>query len=283
MPTYFRGRFGPFRFSQRLGRTFRRFAVPVFGVALALGGASSASAQTNPTFTFFKTALPVVGTQLSDSTLAPFISLKDGWTISSPYGISGAQVFYCPASACDCSVQPSQGTCPAIWSGDGADTVTGKYQWSQQVGGDNVNLLGFAVDHRLDTWSNSTNISPSLSDSGSAAYSPGWRASFCRCYTSGQILYSSTPGATATFQVSSPDDSLVSFVSDTGPTRGKAALTINGHTTDVNLKAGTTNGNRMIVWNSGYLKFPGNTYTLTVKVISGRVDVEGFIGTVTVK
>lgn len=255
----------------------------VFGVALALGAASSASAQTSLTITFFKSALPVVGTQLSDATLTPFISLKDGWTMSSPYGISGAEVFYCPASACDCSDEPSQGTCPMIWGSEGVDTVTGKYQWSQQVGGDNVNLLGFAVDHHGNTLSNSTNISPSLSDSGSATYSPGWRASFCKCYTSGQILYSSTPGATATFQVNSPDDSLVSFVSDTGPTRGKAALTINGHTTDVNLKAGTTNGNRVIVWNSGYLKYPGNTYIVTVKVISGRVDVEGFIGTETVK
>jgi hypothetical protein len=172
-----------------------------------------------------------------------------------------------------------------IWSdGGGADTLTGKYQWSQQiVGEDNVNLLGFAVDQHGDTASNSTNISPSLSDSGSATYSPGWRARLCKCYTSGQILYSSTPGATAAFQVNSPDHSLVSFVSDTGPTRGKATLTINGHTTDVNLKAGTTNRNRLIVWNSGYLKYPGNTYTLTVKVISGRADVEGFIGTVIVK
>ena len=54
------------------------------------------------------------------------------------------------------------------------------------------------------------------------------------------------------------------------------ALKVNGQTVkDVNLSGGSK-VNRVIVWNSGYLNV-NNSYTLTVKVVSGRVDVEGFI------
>lgn len=68
----------------------------------------------------------------------------------------------------------------------------------------------------------------------------------------------------------------MSFVSDTGPTRGEVALSINGHTKDVNLGVGSVKVNRVIVWNSGYLD-TRKSYTLTVTVVSGRVDVEAFI------
>ena len=69
----------------------------------------------------------------------------------------------------------------------------------------------------------------------------------------------------------------MSFVSDTGPSRGEVALSINGGAfKDVKLSGGSSTVNRVVVWNSGFLN-DNDSYTLTVKVVSGRVDVEGFI------
>ena len=88
-------------------------------------------------------------------------------------------------------------------------------------------------------------------------------------------LYSAKAGATATYQFSG--SRLVSFVSDTGPSRGEVALSINGGAfKDVKLSGGSSTVNRVVVWNSGFLN-DNDSYTLTVKVVSGRVDVEGFI------
>lgn len=248
---------------------FRTLVAPVLGVALALGTASAASAHvkgapTAPTVNFFASPLPAVGTTLSNSTDTPSISLKDGWTMSSSHGIASAYVdFYNGSSS------------KQVWSySGGADTVTGKYQWSQQIG-NFTELDGSATDELGNTGSNSTYISPGLSDSGGASYGPGWQTSKCNCYTDGQILYSTKAGATATYQFSG--SRLVSFVSDTGPSRGKVALSINGGAfKDVKLSGGSSTVNRVIVWNSGYLN-DNDSYTLTVKVVSGRVDVEGFI------
>ena len=86
MPTYFRFGIGPFRLSptdvvpdrpvRQEGVMFRRFAVAVFGVVLALGSASAASAHVNcassaPLVTFFPSPLPLVGTRCRYSTDKP--------------------------------------------------------------------------------------------------------------------------------------------------------------------------------------------------------------------
>ena len=126
-----------------------------------------------------------------------------------------------------------------------------------------------------NTGSNSTFIDPALSDSGAASYSPGWKTSNCKCYTDGQILYSTKAGATATFHVSY--SRLVSFVSDTGPGPGRGGAEAQWPDGQGREPVwGSSTVNRVIVWNSGYLN-PSDSYTLTVTVVSGRVDVEGFI------
>lgn len=176
---------------------FRRFAVTVFGVVLMLSGASVASAQTAPSVTFFPSPLPLIGTQLSDSSPAPFIQLKDGWTMSSPNGIADAGVDFC-------------GSCDTIWQypppgqPGGADKVSGKYQWSQQATQGTssfVKLEGAADDELGNHGQNSTAIFPELTDSMSATiYSPGWQTSSCKCYTDGLIRYSTKPGAPRPFR-----------------------------------------------------------------------------------
>jgi hypothetical protein len=237
----------------------------MLGLALAAGGASAVSAHVKdaPTVNFFASPLPTVGTTLSNSTNTPSIHLKDGWRMSSPNGIASAYVDF-----------RSGGSTSQIWSySGGADSVAGRYQWSQQIG-TYSDLEGSATDKLGNTGTNYAYISPTLSDSGAASYSSGWKTSTCKCYTNDQILYSTKAGATATYHVSY--SRLVSFVSDMGPSQGVVALKVNGQTVkDVKLTA-ASKVNRVIVWNSGYLN-ANDSYNLTVKVISGRVDVEGFI------
>lgn len=66
---------------------FRWFAVAVFAAVLALGAASVASAHAGPSVTFFKSPLPVIGSQLPGTTGDSLIQMKDGWTMSSPGGL----------------------------------------------------------------------------------------------------------------------------------------------------------------------------------------------------
>ena len=204
---------------------FRRFAVAVFGVVLALGSASAASAHVKvrvvaPLVNFWPSPVPLIGQSLSMATTgAPYwlARLKDGWTMTSANGIASAYVQYSDTTI--------WGYPPAGQPG-GAHKVTGKYQWTQRVGhGDD--LFGSATDQQGNTGTNAAFIFPGLSNSSSASYSGGWQTSACKCYINGQILYSTKPGAMATFQVS--ESTLVSFVSDTGPGRGVVALAVNGH------------------------------------------------------
>lgn len=264
---------------------FRRFAMAVSGVVLAFSGASAASAQTGPVITFFGAPFPVVGAQ-SGRTDYSAVPLSDGWTVSSPNGIANADV-----QICDEFCYQTLWTYPPGGKPGGADTVHGRAQWNQPIqntsGNDSAVLEGTATDELGNSSTNSTNtIYPRLRRSSNASYGPGWRTARSPSYIggwvngkpSGQIHYSAKPGATATFQVSGSSSypARVSFISDTGPAMGVVALSINGHTKDVSLRTGTANVSRVIVWNSGLLNLD-EAYTLSVRVISGRVDVEGFI------
>ena len=245
-------------------------ALVLAGTLLAAVPATSALASkapsTVPSITFFKSAIPIIGSSLSDSSLGPNVEVKDGWTITSPSGIANADTQYCDFQEDDCNI---------IWTfaggAYGPDSVTGKYQWWQGFTGEANNLVTYATDESGNSSSSGVMVGGELWDSTSATYSAGWKVSKCQCFTDGSVRYSTTPGATATFNASGA--TMVSFVSEKASNRGTVALSINGgKATDVKLTGATAN--RAVVWNSGYLS---GTSTLTVKVVSGRVDVDAFL------
>ena len=259
---------------------FRRFTVAVFGVILALVPAS-ASAQTSPiTLKFFYSPLPVIGTQLSDSSFNPQVTLRDGWTVTSPNGIANASVEQCQGQA--------DPPCNTVWNyTGGGDKASGKYQWTQQAGPE-TDIDGTATDTLGNTASNSggTDIYAGVSGYSAASFSKGWHYSTCKCYTGGHILYSTTPGATATFVICGGQGDcqthdwtpMAAFVSDTGPGRGQVALSVTGLATHVvNLGVGSKKVNRVIVWDTPFLHPVFHAWKMTIKVISGRVDVNGFL------
>jgi len=224
------------------------------------GGTVSAAAQSGPVFTF-TAPRPVVGSQLSDSSFSPSIVIFDSWKVSTPNGISSA------------SVQDVGGTCGGctVWTySGGADKTAGSYTSSFPTTNGIYQLDGQATDGLGNTISaESEAVWGGVRDSSGFIYSSGWRVSHCSCYTGGTIRYSTRPGATATTHVGHRSF-LASFVSD--ETGGRVALTFGGHTTDVTL-SGAAEKNRVVVANiatpSGV---PGRI--LTIKVLSGRVDVE---------
>jgi hypothetical protein len=252
----------------------KKILVTLAGVLLAVAPATAALASTgttsSPTITFWAAPVPVIGSALSDASTTPNVEVKVGWTMTSPNGISHAHV-----NDCD----PDGDYCPTVWtySGSGAATsVAGKFQ-SWQSASESSYPDAYATDSEGNTSNSVTGIGEFITDSGGATYSSGWKTSQCTCYTNGSILYSTTPRATATFDNADGFGGLVSFVSDTGSTRGEVAITFNGKTTDVSLHTSGATKNRVIVWNSGYISWD-NYSNLTIKVISGRVDVEGIVG-----
>lgn len=261
---------------------FRRLAVAVFGLVLALGSASAASAQTSPiTLNFFYSPLPVVGSQLSDSTLTPQVSLKDGWTVTSPNGIANASVEQCQGQG--------DPPCNTVWNyTGGGDKVSGQYQWSQSAWNAVTDIDGSATDKLGNTTGGGggDDIQANLYGYSAASFSKGWQFSTCKCYTGGHILYSTTPGATATFVICGGQGDcqthdwtpMAAFVSDTGPGRGKVAVSVTGLRTHVvNLGVGGVKQNRVVVWDTPFLHPVFHAWVMTVKVISGRVDVDGFL------
>jgi hypothetical protein len=87
-------------------------------------------------------------------------------------------------------------------------------------------------------------------------------------------MKSSTVGATANLSFSGQ---MVTLVSDKAPGRGSASLYIDGKfLKTVSLTTSGATVNRAIVWNSPYLS-SNASHILTVKVSSGRVDIDAFI------
>lgn len=228
------------------------------------GGTVSAAAQSGPAFTFTPPR-PVIGSQLSDSSQTPSVVIFDSWKVSTPNGISSA------------SVQDVGGTCGGctVWTySGGADKTAGSYTSSFPTNNFSYGLGGQATDGLGNTTSAGSPeaIWGGVRDSSGLLYSSGWRVSHCSCYTGGEIRYSTKPGATASYHVGHHVYQ-VSFVSDM--TGGKVALTFGTRTYDITL-SGASEKNRVVVKNIATVP-NGQVRYLTLKVLSGRVDVEGFV------
>ena len=240
------------------------------GAAAALavvgaGGAARADAL-GPSVTFFQTPIPIIGSVLSDSSGNPAISMKDGWSVFDSDGICSAtvQVYYSTTGTW---------TTIATFSGNSSTTkYVGHYNFSIRPS-DYSEAYISATDCLGNQSSNYDFVEPSLYQEGSASYSAGWSTSACTCFSAGADEWSSKVGRTASFVFSGK---MVSLVSEKASNRGKVGVYIDGVLqSTVNLYSATSI-NRVIVWKSKYLNTSGN-HTLTLKIVSGRVDVDGFI------
>ena len=108
----------------------RRFSAVAVGVVLVFSCASAASAATGPVIKLFKDPLPVLGAQVSSDGLGDFaVIMKDGGTITSPYGIKRAQLNYY-------DVDP---TYEILWyyprhgQAGGATRLAPRGQWNQEM------------------------------------------------------------------------------------------------------------------------------------------------------
>jgi hypothetical protein len=234
--------------------------------ALLAATAGAVSADTvGPAIKYFQAPLPIVGSTLSDSSTAPSISVKDGWSINDGDGV------------CSASTQLYRGslgsyTYPWSYSGDRTTTsVASKTTWTSKIG--NYDQLYTTA---TDCFGNSNYaydyVQSSLQQENAASYGPGWSTAACACWSAGGVMKSSTVGAKATYTFSGR---LVSLVSNRDTNRGQVSLSIDGGAAKTVSLSGS-NLNRRIVWNSNYLSTAGS-HLLTIKVVSGRVDIDGFI------
>jgi hypothetical protein len=233
--------------------------------ALLAATAGAVSADTvGPAIKYFQAPLPIIGSTLSDSSGAPSISLKDGWSINDGDGV-------CSAST---RLYRSNLGYTYPWSYSGTPTTTSvasKYTWTSKVGGYDQ-LYTTARDCLGNISSAYDYVESSLQQEGAASYGPGWSTAACSCWSGGAVMKSSTVGATANYTFSGR---LVSLVSNRETNRGQVSLSVDGGpATTVSLSG--SNLNRRIVWNSKYLSTAGS-HLLTLKVVSGRVDIDGFI------
>lgn len=192
------------------------------------------------------------------------MAIKYGWTIYDPDGVCSASVkLYVPNSGWR-----------TVWSFKGSATTTrvsGKYRWNAQIA-TYQELSATATDCLGNTGSDYGYADASLYQEGSASYSAGWASGTCSCWSGGTAFKSSTAGAKAHFSFSGR---LVTLISDKGSSRGKAALYIDGVYKKTITLTSSTSVNRLLAWNSPYLS--SGTHVLTVKVVSGRIDIDAFV------
>jgi hypothetical protein len=253
---------------ERLHMRVTRTLIAAAGAAVALVGLAATSAQADsngPNISYFKAPLPIIGTSLTNSSSTPGISVKDGWTLFDTDGVCSAYT----------ELYQSGSGWSTIWSFGGSKsttTVSSNHAWSTPIGSYNE-LYAHGTDCLGNTSSQYDYVDPSLQQEGAATYGRGWTSSACSCWSGGAVLHSSKAGATANYTFSGR---LVSLVSNYGPngTRGTVSLSIDGRAAhQVSLDKAAQQ--RVIAYNSGYLS--DSQHTLTVKVVSGRVDVDGFV------
>lgn len=243
--------------------------------AFALAAPASADAV-GPAVSFFKAPIPLVGGTLSDSGTTPSFSIKQGLSISDVDGICAART--------DLAKGDPDYTKSNVWNapstGRSVTSLIGNtITWTTRV--DRWDWLGAYATDCLGNKSNEpyfgadtyAAVASRLGQEGEAFYGRGWSSSACTCFTGGAVMKSSTVGATATYGFS--DSPMVSLVSNSATNRGKVSLSVDGGTpVTVSLNGATVN--RKILWNSKYLSAKGS-HVLTVKVVSGRVDIDGFL------
>ncbi|MGH3496968.1 MAG: hypothetical protein ACRDP1_05850 [Nocardioidaceae bacterium] len=233
----------------KLTRRFARIAVGVSVMAVAVGGSFTAAQAANPAdshgpaITVWPAAVPILGTSLSNSSGSPLFAAKDGWKLYDPDGVCSAY-----------ANMYQDGSSTRIWTYSGSPSnksVTGNYQWSPTAG----DYTAFNV-YGTDCLGNSNygygDVSSTLDQEGAASYSAGWSTSQCRCFSGGAVLHSSKPSATANYTFTGQ---FVTLVSDKASNRGSASMYIDG----VFKKTISFNGacaNRVLVWNSPYLRPP---------------------------
>jgi hypothetical protein len=107
-------------------------------------------------------------------------------------------------------------------------------------------------------------------------FGPGWSASTCTCADGGSQNYTTTAGAAGTYvaQVDKTGTHL-GLMMATGPTRGKASITLDGVRVAIVDTHATANRNRVYVWDSGALSVGKHTVMVTDLATAGhpRIDV----------
>jgi len=103
-------------------------------------------------------------------------------------------------------------------------------------------------------------------------YSSGWSSQSSSAFSGGSTKYSSKAGATATFKMSGRSFAWVSYRASN---RGKAKVYVDGHLkATISLKSSATAA-RYIPYAITFST--SGTHTIKIVVVSGRVDVDGFV------
>lgn len=248
----------------------KRVLALCIAAAAGLVCATPASADTvGPAVKYFKAPIPLIGGVLSDSSGTPSFSIKNGWSVNDGDGI-------CAASTTLYRSYPDY-TTSTVWSapttGKSVTSLSANHTWTTKVG--RYEYLNTSATDCLGNSRSSaySSVASSLAQETAASYGAGWTTAACSCFSGGAVMQSSKVGATANFSFS--DSALVSLVSNRATSRGTVSLSVDGGA-PVNVSLGGATLNRRIVWNSKYLNASGS-HLLTVKVVSGRVDIDGFL------
>jgi beta-N-acetylhexosaminidase len=204
---------------------------------------------------------------VAPSTLGPgTVAVSTAWTASDPCRVGGTWLersakdgpwaFQPLASSLSTSIRQSLGL-----------RSTYRYAARATDGAGNRGAWTFAPEFR-----------PMLVDQASAAvrYAGRWATVSSTAYSGGSIRRSTTAGASASYTFTGTD---VAWVAATGPTRGSAAVYVDGvrHAT-VNLHAAAVHLRRIV-----YAAHWGSQETHTIRVVvlgtagHPRVDVDGFV------
>jgi hypothetical protein len=229
-------------------------------------GVGPASADTvGPAIKYFKAEIPVVGGVLSDSSASPTVPIKYGWSVNDGDGVCRAFT----------ELTPNAMNKDVIWNYFGGKpdvSVSSTHTYNTRVGGGD-RFVTNATDC-LGNVTESVSLVACLlyqQVGDAASYSAGWSTATGAMWSGGSVMKSTKVGATVTYTFRG---TLISLISDKAADRGNASLSVDGGiATVINLQGSTLN--RVIASKSAYQN--GDIHQLTVKVVSGGVDIDGFL------
>ena len=233
------------------------------GVLIALPATAGAQVQTPalPSFPVIHYHGVIALNKVSNTTTTPTFQARWTWT---QHGTSGI----CSESG---KLSRDDG---ASWVDADLSLGQTSYTFTAQVGG------FYRIEVTEGDCSSPPIVKPyddytiwSMGQEGVATYSHSWVTGHCTCWSGGTVKYSTVSGSTATFTFIGRS---VQLVSDVGPTRGTASVSIDGKSyAGINTYSPTKRSLRIVFRTAGLKDTVEHTIVITTQ--NGRTDIDAFL------
>lgn len=201
------------------------------------------------------------------------------YSATAPSGIAGYDVSKVFAGAPPVVVAHPVKPTPITWSADNYDGDCGGGSQLQdgwrvtardRAGHTATKELTYLF--ALDRWDNANGIQDATTDAW--RFSAGWQPSTCLCADGGTQNNTVVAGRSGTFTTHAVKGQHLGLMMATGPGRGRAAVSVDGHAPVFVDTFSASNANRVYVWDSGALTAGTHTVRVVNQATPGRPRID---------